>query len=73
MSQVIGEHYPELEIKKIIQEQDDHPIDQPEPIREARKRSGLRRVLVALNAWFARGFNGGGRRKRLFDSGSHGP
>jgi len=39
MSQVIGEHYPELEIKKIIQEQDDHPIDQPEPIREARKRS----------------------------------
>ena len=39
MSQVIGEHYPELEIKKIIQEQGDHPTDQPEPIREARKRS----------------------------------
>ena len=39
MSQVIGEHYPELEIKKIIQEQGDRPTDQPEPIRETQKRS----------------------------------
>ena len=29
MSQVIGEHYPELEIKKIIEEQA-YPTDQPE-------------------------------------------
>jgi hypothetical protein len=40
--QVIGEHYPELEIKEVIQEQGDHPTDQPEPIREAARIDGSR-------------------------------
>ena len=39
MSQVIGEHYPELELKEIDHEHGDSPTEQREQINEARKRS----------------------------------